>query len=92
MSITKQLTSLTSSARSATIVSAVTTGSGLAMVLEMIPNDIGKLATVTGIVLSIILIFNHIRKGNIEYLNIKLENKLLNMKINQRLNNTNDTE
>jgi hypothetical protein len=42
-------------------VSAATTASGLGF-LSWIPNDIGKLATVIGIVLSVVLIISHIRK------------------------------
>lgn len=41
-------------------VSAVTTGTGAGTVLEWIPDDIGKLATLIGIALSIILIRVHL--------------------------------
>jgi len=39
-----------------------TTGTGIATWLQMIPNDIGKLATLMGMVLSIVLILSHILK------------------------------
>lgn len=42
--------------------SAATTGSGFATWLEWIPSDIGKLATLIGISLSIVLIFTHVKK------------------------------
>ena len=42
--------------------SAATTGSGLATVLNLIPADIGKLATLIGLVLSSVLIYAHLQK------------------------------
>lgn len=44
----------------AATVSAMTTGTGAGTFLDWIPNDIGKLATVIGIILSIILIRVHL--------------------------------
>lgn len=43
-------------------VAATTTGTGLAAWLEKIPPDIGKLATLVGIVLSCVLIVTHIKR------------------------------
>lgn len=43
-------------------VATATTGTGLAAWLEKIPPDIGKLATLVGIVLSCVLIFTHIKR------------------------------
>jgi hypothetical protein len=43
-------------------VATTTTGTGLATWMQMIPNDIGKLATVVGIVLSLVLILSHVLK------------------------------
>ncbi|MGL5284387.1 MAG: hypothetical protein ACRC8W_22015 [Plesiomonas shigelloides] len=43
-------------------VGAGTSGSGIATWLEMIPNEIGKLATLVGIILSLVLIVMHVRK------------------------------
>lgn len=43
-----------------------TTGSGLGTVLEWIPNEIGKLATLVGILLSLTLIYANILRIRIE--------------------------
>jgi len=45
----------------ATVVAATTTGSGISTYLEMIPSEIGKVATLIGIILSTVLIYTHIR-------------------------------
>ncbi len=52
-------------------VSTATTALGT--FLDLIPNDIGKLATLVGIALSAVLIYTHIRKGRLEYQKIQLE-------------------
>jgi hypothetical protein len=54
---------LVQSAKIATGVSAATTTSGIATVLEWIPTDIGKLATLIGLILSTVLIFTHWKKS-----------------------------
>lgn len=46
--------------KAAVIVSAGTTGSGLGTILDLIPDGIGKLATLIGIALSIVLIRVHL--------------------------------
>lgn len=49
------------------VTAAVTTiSSGIGMIFDLIPDDIGKLATLVGIVLSSVLIRNHIIKGRLE--------------------------
>lgn len=62
-----------------------TVGSGVGTVLEMIPNDIGKLATLTGIILSTVLIYTHFRKGRIEYEKTRLEILILKEKEAERI-------
>lgn len=62
-----------------------TIGSGLGTALEMIPNDIGKLATLIGIILSVVLIYTHLRKGRIEYEKVRLEIIILKEKEAERL-------
>ncbi len=47
-------------------VAGATTGSGLADWLNWIPDDIGKLATVAGILLSAVLIWTHIARCRME--------------------------
>lgn len=44
------------------IVGTSTTTSGLGTWLDLIPNDIGKLATLVGILLSVVIMTMHIRK------------------------------
>ena len=71
---------VTQNAKIATTVSTFTTGIGLGTMFELIPHDIGKLATVVGIVLSIVLIYTHWRKGRIEYEKTKIELMILKTK------------
>ncbi len=66
-------------------VSAMTTGTGLGTILEWIPDDIGKLATLVGIILSCVLIYTHWRKGRIEYSKTKLEILILQEKEAERI-------
>ena len=58
--------------------SAITTlGVGLGTIMDFIPDDIGKLASVLGIVLTTILIINHWRMGAMQRENLRLENERL---------------
>ena len=75
-----EVVSLTQDVAVATGVATWTAGIGIGTILEWIPNDIGKLATLVGIVLSTVLIFTHLRKGRAEYNKIQLEIKLLEEK------------
>lgn len=61
------------SAKVAWATAVSTAGTGLGTVLALIPEDIGKLATVVGIVLSCVLIWTHLRKGAAEYTKTQLE-------------------
>lgn len=76
---------LVSNPKVAAGVSAMTTSSGFATFLDWIPNDIGKLATLVGIVLSLVLIYTHLRKGRIEYKKTQLEMEILKKKEEERL-------
>lgn len=64
-----------------TTVAGFTSATGLGTTLSWIPEDIGKLATVVGIVLSLVLIYTHLRKGRSEYKKVQLEIALLERKI-----------
>lgn len=55
----------------AAAVSASTMGTGAGTYLNWIPGDIGKLATVIGIILSCVLIYTHLRKFKIEMIILK---------------------
>lgn len=66
--------------KAATTVAVGTTATGLGTVLDIIPDDIGKLATVVGIMLSCVLIYVHLRKGSLEKKKIELEIEVLQKK------------
>lgn len=66
--------------KAAATVSAATTASGVSTWFDLIPNDIGKLATVVGMFLSIILItywaqktYFEVRRNNIELRKLEKE-------------------
>lgn len=66
---------------------ATTIGAGIGTALDWIPNDIGKLATLVGIILSVVLIWNHWRKGKNEDRKNCLEIELLRLQLErERLN------
>jgi len=65
----------------AAAVSTVTTGSGLATFLNIIPSDIGKLATLTGIILSVILIITHSIKSYRDGKKHKVEMEILEKRL-----------
>lgn len=48
--------------RTAWVVASATVATGVSTLLEKIPDDIGKLATLVGIVLSAVLIYVHISR------------------------------
>jgi hypothetical protein len=66
-------------------VSALTTGSGVGTVFDLIPNDIGKLATLIGIILSLVLIYTHWRRGRIQYEKARLEIAILREREAERI-------
>lgn len=57
----------------ASIIATVTTGAGVGEWLNFIPDDIGKLASVAGIGLSISLIWTHLWRTRMEHERFKLE-------------------
>jgi len=61
----------------AATVSGSTVGSGIATMLEWIPTDIGKLATLVGLVLSVVLIYTHVtqHKARMALLKFELEER-----------------
>ncbi len=77
MSVKDLLEQVTQSPKAAAAVSAATTGTGLGTFLDYIPSDIGKLATLVGIILSSVLIRTHWRRGKIEMEKGRLEIDLL---------------
>lgn len=85
MSVRSVAEQIASNPKVAGTVSAATTGSGLGTVLDLIPNEIGKLATLVGIILSLVLIYTHWRRGRIEYAKTQLEIMILKEKEAERL-------
>lgn len=70
----------------ATATAGATASAGMGTMLEWIPGDIGKLATVIGIILSTVLIINHYRRGkliNIDVENAKLQHEKLQLEIDK---------
>lgn len=56
--------------------SGTTISSGIASEwIDLIPDNVGKIATLVGICLSLTLIYIHIRKGNLEIKRLELENE-----------------
>ena len=75
--ITHLLSDALQSPKVAVSVSTVTTGSGIATFLDLIPSNIGNFATVIGIILSLVLIVTHILKSFRDHERHKLEMKAL---------------
>lgn len=75
------------STKVATFVSATTTGAGVSTIFEWVPDDIGKLASLVGIILSVVLIYFHIRKIIIDEKVNKINMKMLEAE-NKRLRNS----
>ena len=62
---------LITSPKTAAVISTATTSTGLGTVLEWIPDSIGKLATLIGIILSVILIRVHL--ASLKKVNLEIE-------------------
>ena len=73
------MNSIVTDAKAATLIATGTISTGLGHVLDVIPNEIGKLATVVGILLSIVLIYTHSRKGPMVRESIRLQNENLDL-------------
>lgn len=59
--------------KTAVAVSVSTTATGSLTWFDVIPDDIGKLASLAGFVLSVVLIINHIRRSNLEVRKLRAE-------------------
>lgn len=79
----KGLIQIVENAKVAVITSTSTMGSGVATWLEWIPADIGKLMSLIGGVLTIVLIVTHTKKGirDDELHDIEMERKIIDKKI-----------
>jgi hypothetical protein len=81
----QHLADIATNAKTAIAVSAATTSTGLGAWLDVIPDDIGKLATLAGAVLSIVLVYTHTMRGRVERQKLKLEVTILEEKEWERL-------
>ena len=77
------MNSIVTDVKTAIVVAAGSVSSGLGTVFNLIPDDIGNLATLTGIILSSVLIYTHWRKGRIEYEKTRLEIELMKKNIKE---------
>lgn len=64
----------------AAIASGATVSAGLSTYLEIIPAIIGSLASFSGLTLSCVLIYCHIKKGRLERKQLRLQNSILEEK------------
>lgn len=80
--IRAQASEILTSTKAATVSATATTTSGVATFLEWIPSDIGKLATLIGIVLSSVLIYTHIKKAKRDKERHELEIAILRKQLN----------
>jgi len=60
MSVKEQLLSAASNTKAGATVAAVTTGTGMGTILKYIPDDIGKIAVLVGIILSVVICRLHL--------------------------------
>lgn len=65
-SLSQNVVDILQAPRTAAITGAATVGTGATTCFDLIPSDIGKLASLVGLVLSIILICIHIRKSRLD--------------------------
>lgn len=82
MSPKEQLIEIAGNAKAALVVSAVTTGTGVST-LSWIPDDIGKLAMLVGIILSLVLIRAHLaitRNAEADREKTRLETEIMRRK------------
>ena len=75
MSVKPVIQELATNTKVAGVIASSTMGTGLGTILDLIPDDIGKLTTVVGGMLSIVIIFNILTKLSIERKQAKLESQ-----------------
>lgn len=73
------------------VVATATSASGFSTLLDLIPDDIGKLATLVGIALSVVLIRAHWIRGSSERETSKLQQEKLQIELDKLRNETNVT-
>lgn len=81
MSVKEQILSAASNTKAGATIAAVTTGTGVGSTFEYIPDDIGKIAAVIGIILSTVICRLHL----VNIKKIKLEMKILRQREADRI-------
>lgn len=85
-SVKQTVMDLASNAKVGIVTAASTTGSGIGTVLNWIPDDIGKLATLVGLIVSCIVGYAHWRLAQ----KTKTETELLRKELHDRRKKLND--
>lgn len=75
------LSSLVNDPRIAGLVAFATSAAGISSWFKWIPDDIGKLATVIGVILTTVLIFTHASRGRLERRSLELDLALKKRKL-----------
>lgn len=65
------------------VVAMTTTTTGVGTILDLIPDDIGKLATLCGIVLTVVLVYVHIQRWRLDKEKYQIERQLLQEKLSK---------
>ena len=76
--------SATTNTKIAVVTAAGTTAGGGITALQWIPDDIGKLASLAGAGLSLVLIYTHLRRSSVENKKMELELEILRTKEEER--------
>lgn len=77
MSVKEQFIQYATSIKTAVITGAATTGTGVGTWFDVIPDDIGKLAALVGVILTSVLIVVHVTKLIFDFKKCKLEIELM---------------
>jgi len=83
MSVKNYLLNYVESVKAAVITVVATVFSGAVDAMELIPEMLGTIATITGIILSCVLIYTHWRKGRVEHTKTLLENEILRAELKE---------
>lgn len=84
MSVKEAINQLSCNPKIGTAIATSTVGTGISSWLDLIPDDIGKLATVVGIVLSVILIYANILKIGAEKERLRMERDMFEAKLKEK--------
>lgn len=66
--------------KTAVTISSATIGTGVSTVMEVLPQSFGEVASLVGIILSVVLIYVHLRKSGIETRESEVKIAILKLK------------